>query len=517
MLLLLALPLAAAQVGDRCHTPSLLALRAVEGPAPALAAPSPYRPEAVGFVDSEIYPIRVHYRRSQDAHRASAVILPMAEESWRAEVVEMGWPPPPSDGTLGGDERYDYYLTNEDTYGGAYTWGTGGDRDPTDDWYSLASFIAIDDLAISDADMPDFVSHEFNHALQYTIDGWELTGFVWESTAEAMEELVYPETDLYMLDIPDFQELPFCSLLHDGYSDAVMEYDDYSYYEYGGSIVGLFLEQRYGSYDGTTLRRLWELLAQGTESNEPDYVDALSQIGGAEAPTLGDLYLELAEWRVFVAGWDDGAHFHESGDWGRNAKVTVQDTLDVAGLDGETLTPEDPPYDLGTTYYELTVPAGEERTLSVTASTSSDTRIGLVLAGLVTDGPSTVVREAGDGEGASVSAELPLGGLDTVVLGVAALGPDDLDAEGRHPRREVSLAFTLGDGGGQDSAGEDDTNGPVADDDGGKGGCGCVSAPAAMPGAAALLLAALGLGRRRTGGAPAGRPGPGAAPPRPRG
>lgn len=503
MLLLLALPLASAQVGDRCQTPALLALRAVEGAAPALAAPSPYRPEEVGYVDSDLYPIRVHYRRSQDAHRASAVILPMAEESWRIEVEEMGWPPPPSDGTLGGDERYDFYLTNEDTYGGAYTWGTGGDRDTSDDWYSLSSFIAIDDIAISDADMPDFVSHEFNHALQYTIDGWELTGFVWESTAEAMEELVYPETDLYMLDIPDFQELPFCSLLHDGYSDAVMEYDDYSYYEYGGSIVGLFLEQRYGRYDGTTLLHLWELLAQGSDENEPDYVDALSQIGGAEAPTLGDLYLELAEWRIFVAGWNDGAHYEEAGDWGRNAKVTVQDTLDVATLDGVTLTPEDPPYDLGTTYYELTVPEGEARTLSVTASTSSDTHVGLVLAGIVTDGPSTVVRRAGDAEGASVSASLPLTGLDTVVLGVAALGPDDFDAEGRHPRREVSLSVVLDDGGDDPGETGDTGDGTVDDGEGdGKTGCGCASAsPGALPGGApvgaGLLLAALALGRRR--------------------
>jgi hypothetical protein len=145
MLVLLVLP-AFAGVGPRCHTPEHLLLRDVNAVAPP--SPDPYRPEDVGYVDSTTYPLRIHYRRSEDADRAATVVLPVAETCWRIEIDQMGWPTPPADSGLGGDDKYDMYLTNEQTYGGAYTYGTGHDTNPDDNWYSLSSYIALDDRGI---------------------------------------------------------------------------------------------------------------------------------------------------------------------------------------------------------------------------------------------------------------------------------------------------------------------------------------------------------------------------------
>ena len=36
-----------------------------------------------------------------------------------------------------------------------------------------------------------FVSHEFNHALQYTIDASELPLVMWEGTAETIADICY--------------------------------------------------------------------------------------------------------------------------------------------------------------------------------------------------------------------------------------------------------------------------------------------------------------------------------------
>ena len=420
------------------------------------------RPASVGFVDSDVYPIRVHYRSDADADRAADVVVPSAELAWEAQVDGMGWPTPPADGGLGGDDRFDLYLTNEDTEGGAWTWGPLRDVTPSDDWYSVASFVALDDRWITDADMSEFVVHEFNHALQFTLDGQEQTLFVWESIAEAMEELVLPDSDLYFLDIPDFQALPFASLLFDGYSQEVEAYNSYSYYEYGGSIVGLYLEHAYGQSDGTTLLQLWLDLAQGSASAEPDYVDALGGIGGATDPTYEDVYLGLAEWRMFVADDDDGAHFAEGARWGRGSKVATEGTLTLSMVDGTTVSPTDPPYDLGTSYWEIEVDDAVGGLLHLELDGEDTVEWGIVAAAWLDGAPARVVRARGDA-GETASLDLDLTGATQVMVAVANFGGPDLDAEARHPREDFTLGFARDeaadtDSGDTDSVDSDDRN-----------------------------------------------------------
>lgn len=514
MLVLLVLP-AFAGVGPRCHTPEHLLLRDVNAVAPP--SPDPYRPDDVGYVDSTVYPLRIHYRRSEDADRAASVVLPVAETCWRIEIDQMGWPTPPADSGLGGDDKYDMYLTNEQTYGGAYTYGTGNDTNPDDNWYSLASYIALDDRGIVDEDMPDFICHEFNHALQYTIDGWELTLFPWESTAEAMEELTYPDTDLYQLDVPDFQSLPFASILFDGYSDEIMEYDDYSYYEYGGSIVGLYLEQRFGRSDGTKLLEMWDDMAQPSSTNEPDYVDALDVIGGTDAPDHGAFYLGLAEWRMFAGPLDDGAHYTEGGEWGRDGEVATEASVDITTADGATLTPVDPPYDLGTSYWPVNVGDGTDKALRITVTSPDDVEWGIVGAAWLGEGvPARTVNARSGADGASVTVDLDLTGATRGMFGVSSLGPQVMDAEGRHPRRSPTVTLALvepgADTGGDDTAadsGGDNGAGNGGDGNGGgtgdtasggdKGGCGCTTDSSGSAAWAGLALAAALVTRRRRG------------------
>ncbi len=461
--LLLALPLllapADALARVRCLTPQFLASRGADSP--SMASPNPYRPEAVGYVDSAIYPLRIHYRREVDADRAGGVVLNAAETSWEVEIDTWGWPEPPVDEGLGGDDRYDIYLTNEDTFGGAYTWGTGQDVTADDGWYSLSSFIALDDQWIGDADMLDFVAHEFNHALQYTIDGWESTLFVWEMVATAVEDVVVDETNLYALDIPDFQELPFASLLFDGYTDEVIEYNDYSYYEYGGVLFGLFLEQRYGTNDSTTLLSLWEGMAAGERAAEPDFLDSLDALPQAGGADLQDLYLEFALWRLFAASWDDENHFEEGAEWIEPCKVELEGVVDLTDL-GSPLHPVDAPYDLGVSYFALSSGGDLNGTVTATVEGDGEGIFGVVGAVWQEEGSAVTASVRGADSSPPSPLVLDLNGGTRAVIGVANLGTSGMDAETLPPRRDFSLSLAWKGESGDDDTPDDDA---TADDD----------------------------------------------------
>lgn len=497
------------------------------------------RPAAVGFVDSTIYPLRVHYRRAQDADRAQNVVLPAAETSWAVEVDQMGWPAPPSDGTAGGDGRYDLYLTDEGTYGGAYTWGLSPDTDPTDGYNSRTTYIALDDRFIRDPKMLVFVSHEFNHALQYTIDVAERPLVMWEGTAEAIADMVDDPTNDYLYEVPYFQQMPFESLLFDGYIPQVTSYAPWSYYEYGAIVFADFVEERYGTKDGTTLLRMWQDAAQPGPGDEPDWLDSLGLIDPS-VPSHEALYTEFSVWRMFAGPQDDGAHFEEGGLW-YDAVPPTEDDLLLQDVDGQTVSPQYLPYELGASYWRVDLQKGTEDLLHLEVNGDPATQWGLAWAVWPAAGGPATTGFTVPSKTPTTTADVPLIGGRMAMIGVVNAGRVGLEAEiptrdvGRH---DFTLTFTrrerlppghTGDTGatttpehtgepidtdtdGHDTGGVDDTSGPTdggtttppTDDDAGDGGCGCSEnggASAPWWTAAALTLVA----RRRRAARPVRR------------
>lgn len=154
--------------------------------------------------DSEHF--RFHYTRSGgDAVTPpflDAIVLAF-EDSWRVEVDQMGWPAPPADESMGGNDLYDVYVmdsigTGEDALGFTSPEVFVGDNPNTPDVeeYASTSFIAID----NDFDNVDFsrdqdavtvmratAFHEFNHAIQFGYDGAEPHHWMAEATSTWME------------------------------------------------------------------------------------------------------------------------------------------------------------------------------------------------------------------------------------------------------------------------------------------------------------------------------------------
>lgn len=515
----------AAQARPRCQTPALL--RAERAGSPLRLAD---RPAEVGFVDSAIYPLRVHYRRTNDEDRARNTVLPAAETAWALEIDQMGWPAPPSDAGAGGDDRYDFYLTNEGTNGGAFTWGVSTDTDPTDGWNSRSTFIALDDRFILDRDMLVFVAHEFNHASQYTIDASELPLVMWEGTAEAVADLVDDANDTYLYEVPYFQGYPFESLLFDGYVLPVIRYEPFSYYEYGAIVFADFLEERYGTKDGTTLLRMWTQAAQPGRGDEPDWLDSLGQMDPG-VPSAAALYTEFAVWRMFAGPQDDGAHFEEGALW-YDAVPWVEADLSLDAVDGLQVAPTREPYELGTSYWRIDLQGGTVDTLRATADGDPASQWGLAWAVWPAAGGPAVTGFT-PATAAQVVAELPLDGGATAMIGVVNGGRPGLEGEtptGDVARQTFTLSFErvpppppahtggpTGDTGagplpplahtGGDPHTGAPADGPPAGDATPKGGCGCDGGAGASISPGVLLAAALLRRRRRQGAGAAGSAG----------
>lgn len=483
----------------RCRTPEMRLRRwdeATQGPPPPDASMS--RPAEAGYVDSATYPIRIHYRKSADAERAETVVLPIAEDVWTAEIEEMGWPMPPTDYGVGGSDDYDIYLTNEETQGGAWTYttydtGVEPDAWSDDDLFSNSSYIAIDDDEswIPDSSMPGFVSHEFNHALQYGMDANEYTLFAWESTAEAIAELYSGNGRDFKNEISDFQSHPSLSILFDSYTRQVTNYgNDTYYYEYGGWIFGAFIEQGIGTNDGSTLAQVWRDLAAGSRADEPDYVDALGMIGGTDYPDAGALFLAFSEWRMAVAENDDGAHYSDGSTWPSSAEPGLEGTVNLSEVDGKELEPESPPYYFGNSVWEITVDEASDGALHVEVGGDDTTNWGIVAIGYDAAGGTTFTRAQGV-NGARVAADLPLAGVSRVLLAVANIGPSGLDPEDDSIKATndftVALSVEQADTAADDTAGEKDKGGVA---------CGCATGGSAGGLGASVLVGAALLRRR---------------------
>jgi hypothetical protein len=192
------------------------------------------------------------------------------EYSWFAEIEHFGWTAPPSDGTLGGDGRYDVYLENvfdEDIAGyteGGYEETMVGDNPNSEsvETNASSSFIALDNDYAEYAEAPydsittlDYMrstaAHEFTHAIQYGYDAFEPHEWLWEATATWMQEEVFDSVNDANEALQSvFKSPDSCHLAYGG--DERVEDSDHWY--------GLWIFLRYLSenYGHTVVRQLWE-------------------------------------------------------------------------------------------------------------------------------------------------------------------------------------------------------------------------------------------------------------------
>ncbi|MCK6526052.1 hypothetical protein L6R50_00310 [Myxococcota bacterium] len=158
------------------------------------------------------------------------------------------------------------------------------------------------------------------------------------------------------------------------------------------------------------------------------------------------------------------------------------------------MTPSEPPYDLGASYWEIAPGNGATGTLRLAATGDQGARWGVVAAALLGDGPARLASARGP-SGEAVAVEVDLEGAERVLVGVANLGPSGLDAEDEPERRGFELVAELR---APDPADDDDSASGEDEPTSGCQGCDSAGGPGRAPAAALLLLAASRRRRSRT-------------------
>lgn len=253
---------------------------------------------------SGLRPLTLHYSRLADEPKA-AEIIGILEHAWTVQVDELGFTAPLDDnGTCGDDGRYDVFIWRG--VDGAFVDAIGDNpQTPHDDY---TTYMAIDTSGRYGRELLDTtLAHEFNHALQASDDWWESALF-FEMSATFAEALVYPLQEDYFFTIGDFQRHPEWSLFFDD------NYD--SWYMYGAAMYLHFLREQYFPADPGFIARIWRMTRNDPASGEPDFIDAIRAVLLADRGLeLDQTVTEFMQWRWFVAGFDDGAHFLNGGNW----------------------------------------------------------------------------------------------------------------------------------------------------------------------------------------------------------
>jgi hypothetical protein len=195
---------------------------------------------------------RIHYDTSgvnkpgYDLNLLAAAL----DSTYNFEIVKLGYPVPPSDGTEGGDDKYDIYIINLPYYGVTNPETSTGSITSTSyihiDNDFAGSIFATQGIEAARAT----VAHEFHHAIQigsYRDSPQGSDQFYYELTATAFEEFVFDEANDYY------------AYMHTYFSNPARTFGRFS----GGNdgydlaIWNIFLQKKYGF---NVLKRTWDFM-----------------------------------------------------------------------------------------------------------------------------------------------------------------------------------------------------------------------------------------------------------------
>jgi hypothetical protein len=433
-------------------------------------------------------------------------MLDAFERSWDVEVVEMAHPAPPGADT----HKFNVYVGS--TGGGTPSdYGAAGYFNTDDDGWPM---IVLNPSTVANpASGVATVAHEFYHSVQYGTQNYgyaDEAAWFWEATASWIEVEVFPDNSAYVVFLFGYAMLPHLELNFFDYPDRG---ELQEYHQYGAFIWPRYLAEYVG--DWRIVRNAW--VAPQTSDGDP--LEALR----AEVADLDvDLDVAFMDFAARNVTWD-----YAHGDWyaaavanyvdyfpGQDARIVH--AASAAGTDG----PWSPsaslrPRRYGVNVVSLVGPDDGDLVVDFrgdTAGSDGDAaHWALTLVRVRDDVPTYEVLLTDGTELATRVSDV--GGEDALYVVVGARS-DALEWDETFDY-EIDLSVTdqpeggddTGEPGGDDTAADDsggDDSGAVVDDSKGDGssrsGCSTgTSAPVGSSGAlgAAMLLAMLGLARRR--------------------
>ncbi|MBM4171944.1 MAG: hypothetical protein FJ214_08770 [Ignavibacteria bacterium] len=236
---------------------------------------------------------RIHFKKSGAEIPGYSVteLAKAADSTYNYEINNLKYLPPPNDGTMGGDNKYDIYLVNLTS--GLYGY-TEFETQLTADTYT--SFIVMDNdfsshytQGIDGAKVT--IAHEFHHMIQLGSYIYRTSDqFYHELTSTAMEEFVYDSINdyyAYIRSYTDKTHRTFSS--NNGYNLA---------------IWNIFLKERFGA---DIIKRSWELMKQKRALNA--IADAIAEYGS----TFKTEFSLFGQWLYFTGSRAKANKYFEEG------------------------------------------------------------------------------------------------------------------------------------------------------------------------------------------------------------
>jgi hypothetical protein len=219
------------------------------------------------------------------------------DSAWQTEVINLGYLTPPSDGTGGGDSRYDIYFEEMPYYG--YTAPEAYGPQP---WNDATSYISMhrNFMGFPPNTDPDgnqwgaakaTAAHEFFHAVQM---GYDLSEDLWfmELSSTWMEDIVFDTVNDNYNYSYDFFNYPWRGIA----SEAGL-------HMYAAFVWDKYLEER---FDTSLVRQIWEG-CRYTSS-----LTAMSDSIALYGYTLDSAFAEFETWVYRTEYRDDDTGFDEA-------------------------------------------------------------------------------------------------------------------------------------------------------------------------------------------------------------
>lgn len=268
---------------------------------------------------------RIHYTLTGEdraTERYVDYVVEALEESWQVQIEELGYNPPPTDGSMGGNALYDVYIRNligteEDALGYASPQELIGDNPATEqvEQFAATSYLAVDN-DFYDIDLYDYqtelgvlratIAHEFHHAVQFGYDALEPHNWYSEATSTWMETVTMGDDQ----DATGYVEYAFtypelCFGTEADPDEGLLMYGEWTLFEH--------LATGYGQQ---IVRELWENLI---DLNDFDALEATFEAYET------DISNELARYRLrnFARDYDLATLFYSS--------VWLEDTISNPG------------------------------------------------------------------------------------------------------------------------------------------------------------------------------------------
>ncbi len=287
-----------------------------------------------------------------------------ADSSYRTMITYLGYRIPPSDGSEGGDSKYDIYTEDMPNYG--YTMPELPGPQP---WNDYTSYISVnsDFLGLPPNDDPEgnqkgamkvTVAHEYFHAVQFAYDVFEEAWFM-EVSSTWMEDVAFdPVNDNYNY-LSYFFNYPEISLQAE------------TMHMYSSFIWNVYLSANFGN---DLINDIWEGCIYGNVIDEID--DALQ----SEGSSRNEEFKKFTVWNYITGSRDDGLHYEEGSHYPLIKLMRTHSTYPVTNN-----TSSKPPDNLSANYIQFN-PTGSLVNLNFSFNGQDGYLWGLKALGVTTSG-----------------------------------------------------------------------------------------------------------------------------------